>query len=305
MKSERKVFWLKGFVLFGVAAGVMVLPLAGLAAEEKRVPVSGAELNYIEAGEGRPVVMIHGNHSSVYVYQSTIFDAVSQKYRAVAFDLPGYGKSGRPKSRMSFDEQAVALHEAFARLKIEKPVLVGHSMGVPVVLRYLLNYPDEVHAAVLVSPYTTPFQRIRKIYRVAQVPVVGDLFIWLGIKPLQLFKSPAALTWPAFSPEPVNEDYSKKEVKLTLRYKNFQFAARNMYSLRNALREMSGRYGEIKIPVIILAGDADLIAPPDEQAKPLQEKIPGSKLVILKHAGHLPFFSKGSEILKAIDEVAG
>lgn len=299
----RKTFWLKGFVLFLVAAGI-VSPVAGLAAEEKRVPVSGAELNYIEAGEGKPVVMIHGNHSSVYIYKATIFDAVSQKYRTVAFDLPGYGKSGRTKSRMTFDEQAAVLHEAFSRLKIEKPVLVGHSMGAPVVLRYLLNYPGEVHAAVLVSPYTTPFQRIRKTYRVAQVPVIGDLFILLGIKPLQIFKKPGDLTWPAFSPEPVNEDYSEKEVDLTLRYKNFQFAARNMYSLRNALREMNGRYGEIKVPVIILTGDGDLIATLDEQAKPLQEKIPGSKLVILKQAGHLPFFSKGPEILKAIDEAA-
>ncbi len=304
MKNERKIFRLNGFVLFWVAAGIVASPLAGLAAEEKRLKVNGAELNYIEAGEGKPVVMIHGNHSSLHVYSFTIFDAVSRKYRAVALDLPGYGNSGRPKSRMTFDEQAASLHEAFARLKIEKPVLVGHSMGAPVVLRYLLNYPGEAHAAVLIAPYTTPFQRIRKIYRVAQVPVVGDLFIWMGIKPLQFFKKPASLTWPAFSPEPVNEEYSRKEVALTLRRKNFQFAARNMYALRSALREMNGRYGEIKVPVVILAGDSDLIAPVAEQAKPLQEKIPGSKLVILQHAGHLPFFSKGPEILKAIDEAA-
>ncbi len=294
-----------GCFLFWVAIGIIISPLAGMAVEERRVPISGAELNYIEAGQGRAVVMIHGNHGSVYIYSATIFDAVSRKYRAVAFDLPGYGKSGRPKSRMTFDEDAAALHEAFARLKIEKPVLVGHSMGAPVVLRYLLNYPGEAHAAVLIAPYTTPFQRIRKTYRVAQVPVVGDLFIWLAIKPMAFFKSAASLTWPAFSPEPVNEAYAKKEVALAMRRKNFQFAARNMYALRNALREMNGRYGEIKVPVIILAGDGDLVAPLAEQARPLQEKIPGSKLVVLSHAGHLPFFSKGDEIFKAIDEAAG
>ncbi|HLD50029.1 MAG TPA: alpha/beta hydrolase [bacterium] len=302
MKSGCKIFCLKRFVLFWMAAGMVVSPLAGMAAEETRVQVSGAELNYIEAGEGRPVVMIHGNHSSLYVYSSTIFDAVSQKYRAVAIDLPGYGKSKRAKSKMTFDEQAAALHEAFARLKIEKPVMVGHSMGAAIVLRYILNYPGEVHAAVLTAPYTTPFQRIRKIYRVAKIPVLGDLFIGTCVKPIQFFRSSGAWTKAGFSPEPVDMGYTQKEVRLALQRGNFKNAARNMFALRDALREMNGRYGEIKVPVIILAGDSDLIAPPEEQARPLHEKIPGSRLIILPRAGHLPMFTRRDEILKAIDE---
>lgn len=290
MKRSRP--FLIFILLLPVCAG---FPSQGLCAQE---------LHSIEAGEGKPVVMIHGNHSSVIVYQLSIFDRVSQKYRAVAFDLPGYGLSPRLKGKNTFDDQAAALHRAFQQMKIENPVLVGHSMGAAMVLRYLLNYPGEVRAAVLVAPYATPFKRIRKIYRVAKIPIVGDLFIWTSVKPIQLFRNPGAWTRAGFSPEPVDMAYTQKEVRLSLRRKNFKSAARNMYALRDALNEMSGRYGEIKIPVILLAGDGDLIAPPSEQAQPLHEKIPGSELRVLSHAGHLPMFGHADEILKAIDEAA-
>ncbi len=263
-----------------------------------------AELHSIQAGEGQPVVMIHGNHSSLYAFQLSIFDEVSQKYRALAVDLPGYGKSRRPRGKNTFDDQAAVLHDTLTKLNIKNPVLVGHSMGSAMALRYILNYPGEVRAAVLIAPYTTPFKRIRKIYQVTRIPVIGDLFFWTSVKPVQLFRNTGEWTKNGFAPEPVDLAYTQKEVRLALRRKNFKNAARNMFALRDALREMSGRYGEIKIPVTILAGDGDLVAALEEQAKPLHEKIFGSELIVLRGSGHLPMFTRQKEILQAIDEAA-
>ncbi len=274
------------------------------AAVHHKIQAGGTELTYIDEGSGRPVVMIHGSHSSLYTYELSVFDRVAQKYRAVAIDLSGFGESRRLKKRMTLEEHADVIHDALLKLGVREPVMVGHSYGGAVVLCYLLKYQKEVHSAVLLSPYMAPFEHIFIGHRLANKPVIGDLFIWTVVKPIQLLKKDENFMTGAFYPDPVNKAYAKKEIPLALRRKALESNARDIYALRDALNQMAGRYGEIKVPVTILAGDSDKIAPTEIHGAFLHEQIPGSKFILLPKTGHLPAFTKSAEVLSAIDEAA-
>src|SRR6185436_5467145 len=98
--------------------------------ERQSVVVDGVALNYVSAGSGRPVVLIHGNPGSHQDYTLSVFEKLSQSYYVVAFDRPGHGYSERHDSmETTVEVQARIICDALRKLSIDKPVLVGHSWG--------------------------------------------------------------------------------------------------------------------------------------------------------------------------------
>jgi hypothetical protein len=93
------------------------------------VTAGGVRLHYIERGAGRPVVFLHGNGAMTEdLLISGVIDKAAQRYRAVAFDRPGFGHSERPRGRKwTAAAQASLLPEAFRLLGIDRPIVVGHS----------------------------------------------------------------------------------------------------------------------------------------------------------------------------------
>lgn len=269
--------------------------------KEDDVLVNGTSIHYIRGGQGIPVVMIHGTYSSMNVFRMSIFDDAAKKYEAIAFDLPGYGKSKRPKLKMTYDDRVEMIHEAIQKLGIEKPVLAGHSSGGSFILRYAMKYPNEVRALALISPYTEPFGKADAIYRIATTPVIGDLFFYTVVKPVQFFRRDWTMAKPGFYPNEVNRDYASKEVGLALRRKTFRANANDVKTLGPALGEMNGHYGEIKIPAVIITGEDDRISVLKTNGADLHKKIPQSKLILLPQTGHNPLFSRPKEVLEAID----
>src|ERR1041384_4515862 len=66
--------------------------------QRQTVVVDGTSLNYVSAGSGRPVVLIHGNPGSHHDYTLAVVERLSHSYHVVAFDRPGHGYSGRHDS---------------------------------------------------------------------------------------------------------------------------------------------------------------------------------------------------------------
>jgi pimeloyl-ACP methyl ester carboxylesterase len=113
------------------------------------------EVAYVELNpEGqRTLVFIHGlgSYLKFWRYQLDVFAA--QGYRVIAVDLPGYGKSDKPASfPYTMEAMADAVREVVHTLGIQKPVLVGHSMGGQTALSYAIRYPEEPGALVLTAP---------------------------------------------------------------------------------------------------------------------------------------------------------
>jgi pimeloyl-ACP methyl ester carboxylesterase len=127
---------------------VLALPLSA-------ATVDGAKVHWTSHGsahgKGEAVILVHG-----WTCDETSWDAqvpvVSQKYRVITLDLPGHGKSDPPKDgKFSMTVFARAVEAVRAEAKIDKAVLVGHSMGTPVIREYARLYPQHVAGLVPVD----------------------------------------------------------------------------------------------------------------------------------------------------------
>ncbi|HEY5565918.1 MAG TPA: alpha/beta hydrolase [Gammaproteobacteria bacterium] len=113
--------------------------------------VDGIAIHSSAVGTGPTIVFVHGwtCDSSSWVGQVPAF---ASEYRVITLDLPGHGQSQSPRDgKFSMDLFARAVEAVRADANAERIVLVGHSMGVPVIRRYALSYPDRVAGLVAVD----------------------------------------------------------------------------------------------------------------------------------------------------------
>jgi pimeloyl-ACP methyl ester carboxylesterase len=145
------------------------------------VTSDGVRLHYIEQGRGRPIVFLHGNGMTVEDMRlSGVMDiAAEHSFRAIAFDRPGFGHSERPRvTAWTAAAQAALLPKAFELLGIDRPIVVGHSLGTMVALALALNHPDHVAGLVLASGYYFPKARADiALFSPPAIPLLGDLLL--------------------------------------------------------------------------------------------------------------------------------
>lgn len=105
------------------------------------------------AGNGRTAVLLHGKNFCGPTWASTIEVLVDAGWRVVAPDQVGFCGSTKPRGyQFSFAQLAANTHGLLEALDVERPVLIGHSMGGMLATRYALQYPDAVAQLVLVNP---------------------------------------------------------------------------------------------------------------------------------------------------------
>ena len=175
------------------------------------IDVDGVRLHYLERGEGPPVVLLHGNVVTAEDWVlSGVLDRVAERHRVIAFDRPGYGYSERPQgSAWTAASQAELLLRAFARLGIERPVVVGHSWGTNVALAIALADPAAVRGLVLISGYYNPTLRADALLVApVAVPVVGDVLRYT-VSPLFGAATLPLLIKGMFAPLPVPERFKE------------------------------------------------------------------------------------------------
>ena len=114
--------------------------------------VDGINLHSIVTGKGpHTVILVHGWTCDDTTWESQVPELAKQ-YRVVTLDLPGHGKSESPKSgSLSMDLFARAVESVRAESKADRVVLVGHSMGTPVIVQYARLYPKHVAGMVFVD----------------------------------------------------------------------------------------------------------------------------------------------------------
>jgi sigma-B regulation protein RsbQ len=114
--------------------------------------VDGLNVHSTTSGSGETtVVLVHGYTCDESTWSEQV-PALAAKYRVITLDLPGHGKSDVPAvEKFSMDLFARAIEAVRADSRVDRVVLVGHSMGTPVILRYAKLYPQHIAALVLVD----------------------------------------------------------------------------------------------------------------------------------------------------------
>ena len=268
----------------------------------KFVTVDGTRLHFVIKGEGRPVVLIHGNPGSGQDW-TRVFGPLSALRRVIAFDRPGHGGSERPKHvGVTVEVQARLLHDALKQLHVERPIVVGHSWGGALALVYAINYSQEVAGVVLVAPAVYESQDVSLVSELPAVPVIGDAVNFV-LTPLFAATFVRSELKKAFSPDPVPKNYLRSVLSEWTRPKKIKAYSLDEVSLNDSLKRLSPRYPEITIPVSILAGDSDLIVPEKDNAERLHQVLPKSRLILLPKTGHQIPFTRSQAVVDEIERV--
>jgi pimeloyl-ACP methyl ester carboxylesterase len=133
----------------------------------------GAELSYISAGRGKPLVLIHGWSQSAEQFKYQI-PAFAERYHVVAVDLRGYGESEKVTYGYRISRLSKDIQELIEVLQLEKPHLLGHSMGCAVIWSYIdLFGSDEIERLVLVDQ--SPLYTSRPYWNAQEMEAAGAI----------------------------------------------------------------------------------------------------------------------------------
>lgn len=154
-------------LLFALAALVLASASFGAAQDkpekqkpanqEKYAQLDATKIHYISEGKGKDaIVLVHGWGCNLTHWHDQI-PALSKRARVIAIDLPGHGLSDKPETRYDMDLFAAAIDAVMKDAGVERAVLVGHSMGTPVVRQFYRKYPQKTLAIVIVDGGLRPF----------------------------------------------------------------------------------------------------------------------------------------------------
>ncbi len=157
-------------------------------AVSRRVHVGGGHMHYVAAGEGEPVVFLHGNPTSSYLWRRVI-PRVATQARCIAPDLMGMGCSDPPRTGHRFDDHYTYLRAFIDALGLETVTFVGHDWGGSLAFRYLSERPEQVRGLafmeVMLEALTWAEMPLdfRFGFRLMRTPGVG----WLMLSVANLF----------------------------------------------------------------------------------------------------------------------
>ena len=137
---------------------LVALPIAAKDGESKYATLDGAKIHYQSyGGNGKDAfVLVHGWSSNLEAWKHQIPD-LAKRARVVTLDLPGHGKSDKPQLAYTMDHFAAAIDAVMRDAKVERAVLLGHSMGTPVARQFYRKYPNKTLAIVIVDGALRPF----------------------------------------------------------------------------------------------------------------------------------------------------
>jgi pimeloyl-ACP methyl ester carboxylesterase len=274
---------MKRFVvlLFSIALFISCTP-AKIETQSKGVVLhDNTVVHYLEAGQGPVLILIHGLGSSASVWRDDI-GLLATAYCVIALDLPGYGKSDKPKSDYSVEYQAGVVREFIDALGAEKVALAGNSLGGWIAALVALGKPDKVSHLILVDSAglrreaAPPAASLNPATREEQKALL-----------LALFADKSKVT-----ERMVNEQWDyRKEIRPTVE------AA--IESLKTKAPLLDDRLKDITVPTLIIWGKQDAFVPL-EAAERFARGIRGSKLVVIDNAGHLPQVEQPKAFTRAV-----
>jgi len=146
--------------------------------------VDGLELHYTAEGRGPAIVLVHGLGSFAESWRHNV-PALADRATVYALDLPGFGRSAKPRASYGLPYFAAVVHAFLDALGIAQASLVGHSLGGAVAAAATLRHPLRIDRLALVGAVVPGFAfRPSWIYRLMALPGLGDCLGWLGCAPL-------------------------------------------------------------------------------------------------------------------------
>lgn len=296
---DRTQKWLAGI---GTAAAVLGGGLAlwsalGARSAESMVPpdgdfidVPGGRLHYVDRGSGPPIVMLHGLLGQLRHFSYALTKRLERDYRLILVDRPGWGHSTVAGEHPGIAEQAAMIAALMRRLALEKPLVIGHSMGGAVALALALDHGAELGGVGLIAPLTRAVEDAHDVFRGLAVrsPALRSVLSWTVAVPMGTINA-VETARQVFAPDVPPADFaSRGGGALALRPMAYRAGSRELALGQDAVMEMAPRYGEIALPVGILYGRDDAILDPELHGRATAAVIPGATLDMIEGGHMLP-----------------
>ena len=274
------------------------------------IQVRGLRIYYRSEGEPKKgtVLCLHGGPGLSYDYLTPLFDLAKHGYQVVMYDQSGGGKSEAPKNPTrytieSFAEEAEGVRNALGLGKVH---LLGFSWGGMLAQAYALQHQSNLSSLILSG--TTPSVPLleKEIYRlfralpenvrkaITKYEDAGDFQNPEYAKAVLEFNKRHQMR-TSVVPEPLkySDEHHSRVVGMTMFGPNLVEATGNM-----RYWDVTGKLGALKIPCLIICGEHDFLTP--KLHRIMHQKIRGSKLVVLKGAGHVTMWDARGPYIKAI-----
>jgi pimeloyl-ACP methyl ester carboxylesterase len=214
------------------------------------------------------LVLLHGNGSMIQDFESSgLIDLAAKSYRVIVFDRPGFGHSDRPRSVVwTPAAQAELINSALHRLSVSEAIVLGHSWGATVAVALALKYPTLVQGLVLASGYYYPTFRPDVVALSAPaVPFFGDALRYT-LSPIV-----SRLMWPLaiakiFGPQAAPQKFVGFPKGMALRPSQIRASAAESALMVPDAFYFRNEYANLKMPVVIVAGEQDRLVDIDSQS---------------------------------------
>ena len=300
----------KGRLAFGAAtvaaaAGALFFTARTVRKVEALVPrdgrmieVDGQLLHVAEEGAGPPLLLIHGLGGQMRSFGRDLIDDLARHYRVIRVDRPGSGYSPRDiGTAADLHTQARLMAGLIAELGLEKPWLVGHSLGGALALTIAGLYPDAIGGLLLIAPASQPVAaaQVPRVFKGLMVsPRMRRAIAHSIAVPLSILRSKAVLA-EVFRPERVPADFAVAGGgALGMRPSAFIGASADLAEAGTDMASVVARYADLKLPTHILYGRGDAVLDFRLHGEQTADEIPGARLTLVD-GGHMLPFTQGIE----------
>jgi pimeloyl-ACP methyl ester carboxylesterase len=294
------IVWIIGLMLAAIvalAAGLAIFAAWTARQVEKALPprgrfieVDGARIHYLDEGSGPPLVLIHGLGGQMHNFTHSLLDRLKHNHRVVILDRPGSGYSTRArKGSAALGVQARTIAGLIEKLGLDRPLIVGHSLGGAIALMLALDHPEKIGGLALLAPATHVGTTVPPMFRGIYVRsnVLRRLVAWTFAIPMSITNRELVLG-TVFGPGAAPADFAiKGGGLLTLRPRSYIAASTDLIAAIEGLQHMPARYGDLTVPVGVLFGASDLLLDHAVHGGGLVEKCPGAHIELIEDGGHM------------------
>jgi len=271
--------------------------------EEQKIEVEGLPTRYLTAGEGPPLLLLHGVGDNAFDWQ-WVMHALVHTYQVYALDLPGSGGSAKPLPDYSpafFTRFAAAFLDA---LGVERAAVVGNSLGGLVGLRLALSDPERVAALGLVSSGGLG-REVTYALRSLALPGYGKLAVaWGKRRPGALQRALGRSALLFARPWRVPREWIKEQYRLA-RLPGFleaQLATlRAQVGPRGQREVLVNRLSHLKVPTLVVWGARDRVLP-YSQGQEAAARLPEGTLELVPDCGHAPHVEQPERFASGLGE---
>jgi pimeloyl-ACP methyl ester carboxylesterase len=273
-----------------------------MAVEKRDVEVDGLPIRYLTAGEGPPLVLLHGAGDNALDWR-WVMPTLAATHRVYAPDLPGSPNSARPAADYSpaFFERFVA---GFLKvLEIGPATFVGNSLGGLIALRLALSEPARVTALVLVDSAGLG-RSVNPAFTSVNVPGLSEAAMPLWRTPIGAYQRAWGRTALLFAhPASAPREWVEEQRRLT---RSPGYLEAHMTVLRALVSPLGQRevlvdcLPSLKIPTLVVWGARDRVFP-ESQARVAAARLPEGSLAIVPDCGHMPHVERPDRFLAALD----